>query len=37
MKKQYTTPEITKVIYSNDDIMNGSDVDINVKDLFEEQ
>ncbi len=37
MKKQYICPKINVVITTAEDILNGSDVDIDVKDLFEEQ
>ncbi len=37
MKKQYLSPELVLKAISDVDIMDGSDVDIDVKDLFEEQ
>ncbi len=37
MKKQYTKPQLKEIVSSNEDIMNGSDVEIDVSDLFGEE
>jgi len=37
MKKNYLTPEINPVIINTEDIMNGSDTDIDVTPLWDEE
>lgn len=37
MKKNYLTPEINPVIINTEDIMNGSDTEIDVNPLWDEE